>query len=373
MEKLHFDFRDILWAPARALSAKQIFVMTFFVIAALVVFDIFYYLAQMFAGERLGLVFSAYGFFPFEHFRFDSVPSQISLGAGIVLGILTVMLGFFGVAAINIESIRGNRFFSNIEAIKFAFKRLKQIFLSELAIVLFVAFIVFLFFLLGLLSRIPYLGDWLFALLFALPNFVIAILTVFIIFIFTLSVVLLPAVAAAERHGESFSVILETFSTIIRQPARWFGYTLYALTAAKVCGFIYAYFAYRAVQFIGWATALGGGDNIVRLIRSGLSHLPVKSDLVVETFNIFPGIDFSFAVSGWAMGGTGNPAGYVMAVMLFLIFATIIGYMLAIVAAAQARAFVVIRKIKDDYNIAKESSLFYIEEHVNPEIDEVVE
>lgn len=373
MEKLHFDFRDILWAPARALSAKQIFVMTFFVVAALVVYDIFYYLAQIFAGERLGLVISTYGFFPFENFRFENLASQISLGAGVVLGILTLMLGFFGVAAINIESIRGNRFFSNIEAVRFAFKRLRQIFLSELAIVVFVAFIVFLFFLFGLLSRIPYLGDWLFALLFALPNFIIAILTVFIIFIFSLSVILLPAVAAAERHGESFSVILETFSTIIRQPARWFGYTFYALVAAKVCGFIYAYFAFRAVQFIGWATGLGGGDNIIRLIRSGLAHLPVKSELVRETFNIFPGVDFSFTVSGWALGGTANPAGYIMAVMLFLIFATIIGYMLAIVASAQARAFVVIRKIKDDYDITEESSLFYTEEHVNPEIDEDVE
>jgi len=370
MEKLHFDFRDILWAPARALSAKQIFVMTFFVIAALVVYDIFYYLAQLLAGARLSLVFSAYNFFPFENIRFYNPLSQVSLIVGIILAVLTVMMGFFGVAAINIEAIRGNRFFSNSRAVRFAFKRFKQLFLSELAIIIFVAFVVFLFFLLGLISRLPYIGDWLFVLLFVLPNFIIALLTVFIIFIFALSVVLLPAVAAAERQGESFSVILETFSTVIRQPARWFGYTFYSLVAAKVCGFIYAYFAYRAVQFIGWATSLGGGDRINRLIKSGLSHLPVNTDLVRETFNIFPGLDFSFSVGHWALGGTDTPAGYLMAVMLFFIFVSIIGYMLAIVAAAQARAFVVIRYKKDDYNIAEEKSLFFADENINPEIDE---
>jgi len=296
--------------------------------------------------------------------------ARISFGVGGVLAVLSVMMGFFAVAAINIENIRGNRFFSNIAALKFAFKRFKQILISELAIVIFILFIIFLFFLVGLISRVPYIGEWLFVLFFALPNFIIAILTVFIIFIFTLSFLLLPAVAAAERHGESFSVILETFSTVIRQPARWFGYTLYSLVVAKICSFIYAYFVYRSVQFIGWSAGLGGGENITRLIKSGLSHLPVNTDLVEEMFNVFPGVDFSFSLDHWVSLGGDSAVGYVMSFMLFLIFATIIGYFLAIVASAQARAFVVIRKIKDDYKIADEESLFYKDEHINPEIDE---
>ncbi|MFZ5979710.1 MAG: hypothetical protein ACOYVF_03680 [Candidatus Zixiibacteriota bacterium] len=370
MEQLHYNFRDIMWAPARALSAKQIFVMTFFLIVGLAVYDIFYYLAQVIEGERLSLLISAWGFFPFEDFSFDKTFARIAFGAGTALALLSVMMGFFAVAAINIENIRGNRFFSYIAALKFALKRFKQIFLSELAIVLFILFIAFLFFLVGLISRIPYLGEWLFVIFFALPNFIIAILTVFIIFIFTLSFLLLPAVAAAERHGEAFSVILETFSTVIRQPARWFGYTLYSLVIAKVCSFIYAYFVYRSVQFVGWSAGLGGGENITRLIKTGLAHLPVNADLVKEMFNIFPGVELSFSISRWVTLGGDSAVSYVMAFMLFLIFATIVGYFLAVVAAGQARTFVVIRKIKDDYKIADEASLFYKDEHINPEIDE---
>jgi len=175
-----------MWAPARAFSAKQIFVMTFFLTVGLAVYDIFYYLAQIIEGERLGLLISAYGFFPFDDFSFDNTFARISFGVGGVLAVLSVMMGFFAVAAINIENIRGNRFFSNIAALKFAFKRFKQILISELAIVIFILFIIFLFFLVGLISRVPYIGEWLFVLFFALPNFIIAILTVFIIFIFTL-------------------------------------------------------------------------------------------------------------------------------------------------------------------------------------------
>ena len=58
-----------------------------------------------------------------------------------------------------------------------------------------------------------------------------------------------------------------------------------------------------------------------------------------------------------------------MAFMLFVIFASIFGYMLSVIATAQARAVVIIRKLKDDYNIADEKPLFYKEEHVNPKMD----
>ena len=59
-----------------------------------------------------------------------------------------------------------------------------------------------------------------------------------------------------------------------------------------------------------------------------------------------------------------------MAIMLFLIFASIIGYFLAVVATAQARAYVVIRYKKDDYEIATESPLFFEDEPVNEPIED---
>ena len=43
--------------------------------------------------------------------------------------------------------------------------------------------------------------------------------------------------------------------------------------------------------------------------------------------------------------------------------------MLSVIATAQARAVVIIRKLKDDYNIADEKPLFYQEDHVNPKLD----
>ncbi|MBU0982920.1 MAG: hypothetical protein KKA42_03555, partial [candidate division Zixibacteria bacterium] len=47
----------------------------------------------------------------------------------------------------------------------------------------------------------------------------------------------------------------------------------------------------------------------------------------------------------------------------------ILGYMCAIVAAAQARGYVVLRYLKDNYNIAAESSLFFTEQPVNDTVE----
>jgi len=66
---------------------------------------------------------------------------------------------------------------------------------------------------------------------------------------------------------------------------------------------------------------------------------------------------------------TESAISYFMAVMLFLIFASILGYALAIVAAAQARGYVALRYLKDNYSIAAEESLFFTDEPVNDPVE----
>jgi len=356
-KSMNFDFRDILWAPAKAFSAKKIFVATFFLCLSLIIYNIFTYLSLILDGESVKFVFSVFGFFPFYKVVYSHIIAQIVFLVGIGLSVVVIMLGLLGASILEVEALRGNRFFSAWGAIAFSFRRGKQIFLSELALVLFIAFIIIAIALFGLVCRIPFIGAWLYALLFLIPGFIIALLAVFILAVFLISIILLPSIAAAERKGESFTAILETFSTIIRQPLRWLFYTAYVLVAAKIVSFVYAYFCYRAVQFLAWSAKLGGGINMERWVKAGLAHLPVKSDIVRETFNIFPGIDWSVSLSKYIHGGSYGASTHLMALMLFLIFISIIGYFLSVIATGQARTYIVIRYYKDDYNIVAEKPL----------------
>lgn len=351
---LSYNFKDILWAPARALSAKKILVMTIYLFAALFIYDIFTYIALAIEGQNIGSVWAAYDLFPFYKYSYDHIIAQIIFVVGGCMAILSLMFGFTGISIIEIEAIRGNRFFSAIDALKFSFKRLKQVFLAMLGMAVFVLFVIILFALLGLVCRIPMIGEWLYSILFVIPNFIIAIFTVFIFLIIHIAVILLPATAAADKKGEAFQAILETFSTFIRQPLRWLGYTIYSLVAGKLASFIYAYFCYRAIEFTAWASAIGGGSKMSNLVKSGLTHLPFRSDVVQQTLNIFPGIDFGINLFRYTRPTVSDPASYLMSLMLLIIFATVIAYFFSVIATAQARAFVVIRYFKDDYHIADE-------------------
>lgn len=371
---LKYDFRDVLAAPAAALSAKRIFVMTLFLCAALAVYDIFTYLALVADGENIGSASSVYGAFPFDTFQFGGVAALIIFSTGAVLAVMVLMMGMFAVAAFEIESIRGHRFMGMRCAIGFGLNRFKQMFLSHLSIVSFLLLIVILVALFGLIGRIPFIGEWIFSIFFVIPGFILAIFTVFIILVLIISIILLPAVAAADRNGETFDSILETFSTIIRQPIRWALYTGYSAVAAKVCGFVYAYFCFRAIQFLTWGGSIGGGEKLTELVKAGANNLPLRSDAVQYTFNVFAGVDWGVDVAAWARGNfNDSPVSYLMAFMLFLIFASIFGYMLAVIATAQARAVVIIRYLKDNYKISDEKPLFFEEEHVNPKINESTE
>lgn len=361
---LHYDFRDILPAPARALRAKKILVMTLFLLAGLAVYDVFAYLALALGSDSGGAVWKVHNLFPFIWFRFDTLFAEAIFILGIGAGLFMVMLGMFAVAAIDFEAMRGNPFFGWAASIRFAFRRASQIFFSELAIVAFLVFVALLFALLGLVSRIPWLGEWLYALAFVIPGFIIAMLALFALAVFQASFLVMPITAAAERNGEVFGSLVETFSVILRQPVRWIAFTAYGLVTAKLAGFVYAYFAYRSVQFMGWAGSLAGADT-ERQIRAGLGHLPLRSETVHELLNVFPGVDWGVNLARYSFGAGDSAAGFFMAGMLLVIFTSILGYMLAVVATAQAYSFAVIRFKKDGYRIEHEKPLFFEDENIN--------
>jgi len=366
--EMNYDFRGIISVPARALRAKKIIAASFYLLIAFIIFNIFGYLALLLDGAALAHIFSTHGLIPFSAIPFDSVIASILFYLGAALSILSVMAGMMAIAGFDFEEMRGNPFFSTRAGLKFSFRRLKQLLLSELAIIAFVAFIILLGIIVGLITRIPYLGEWLYSLFFFFPNFVIGLFTVLILFVLSCSVLVMPAAVMADRNGESFNSILETFSTVIRRPLHWLGYTLYSVVAAKVGGFIFAYFAFRAVQFLKLSTSLGGGEKIGNIVSSGMSHLPLDSRIVAFTTNLFPGIPFSFDLSTLCSGNDIGSAGYLMAIALFLIFLAIWGYMISVMATGQAYAFAIIKNIRDGQAITDEKSLFYEEEWVNPPI-----
>jgi len=368
-----FSYNDIafLSVPARALKPKKLFLGAFFLLIALLLYDVFTYLAFLAEDKSFCDVWAAHGFFPLKLFCFDSfLATFLYYYLGFLFTGLALMTGFTAIAIIDIEDLRGNPFMSFKQALKFSLGRFKQNLLAILTIAIFILFIILLLFLVGLITRIPVIGEFIYSLFFFFPSFVVSILVMIVIFTGSLSLLILPAATAADRLGETFNSLLELFLTVTRQPVRWILLTAYSLVTAKVCSFIFAYFSYRAVQFMAYASELGGGAKIDNIIASGMAHLPWNSPLVTFADNIFPGLCFGFDLSCLTTGNPGNPAGYLMAVMLFLIFLLIWGYIISVIATGQAYAIAIIKARRDGYKISDEKPLFFEEEYINPPIDD---
>jgi len=362
------NFLEILSIPTRALKAKKIFVSSLCLLIAFVLYYIFTHLAHTFDGGEAVTVYSLFGVQSQTIYHFDFFIPIIIYLTGIFLAFFSIMIGFMAVSVFDFEALRGNQFLSIRQALKFSWSKIRQLLLSWLVIILFVGFIVLLGFIVGLITRIPYLGEILYSLFFFFPNFIISLFTVLIIIVMIPGVLVMPAAVAADRSGETFNSILEMFSTIIKQPIRWVGYTAYSLIAAKVSGFIFAYFTYQAILFLIFTTQLGGGGKIDSVIGAGVSHLPLKHRLVEFITNIFPGINFGFDINLPSVGQSGV-AGYILAASFYLVFLTVYGYIFSVVATGQAYIYAVIKKIRVGCRINNEKSFFCGEEYINPPLE----
>lgn len=352
------SIRDIWLIPAHALQARQILVMTVFLIAGIAVYDLFTYAAQLVAGNDLGIAFRVYGFFPPPDLTRLGWAARLVGLCGLAAAIYVVLIGMTAVAAFNVEQIRSNRFLRISEAVRFGFARSRQLLISQVTMIGFVLIVLAILAICGLVARVPYVGGPVLTLLFVMPLYVVALFTVLFILMLVCSWFLMPAVAAGDRKGESLVVLLETFSTVIRRPLQWLSVSLYSAIAGKISSFVYAYFAYRAVQLLVWGMGLTDGGRMETLVRQSLAHLPLRSDIVRNLSTIFPGVDFGFSLFDWARAGGDSLTSHVMAFMLFAIMASVIGYFLATLIAGQVYGYGMIRYLKDGYRLDQEKPLF---------------
>ncbi len=370
-----FSFRSIVSAPAGALELKKIFIGGLSLLAALAAYDCLVYLAVAVDGLSISHFFQAHSLFPFSGLRFVTLPAKALFGSGVLLGLFVVMHGFLAIALITIEELRGNRLCSAKDGIRFSLSRWKQTALALGAMALFLLFLLGFNSGLGLVARIPWIGDALYSVLFVIPGFLVALFTVVIALVFVLSFLILPAATAADRIGESFTSIVETFSTFLRQPFRWVGYTVFSFGSAKVCVWILSAFSALALKSFLWLSSLTGGETVAQTFAGGARLLPLRGSLIDFTTNLWPnlqvaGVEIGFDIGRWSKGGSDGFAAVIMAFALVIIFAYVWGYGISILATSQTYTYVIIRKLRDDYDVTAEDPMFLDNEWINPPLDD---
>lgn len=354
-----YSIRDLFAAPKLALAPKNIVIATFFLGCAYDVLMLTSYLAMLIDGEKLSVAISVYGIFPPILHGYTSIISTLIAYVGYLFAFLFGLHGVMGISLVTLEDLRGNPFFSINDAIKQSFARMPQLLGALFAVGFLTLLLVGVLALFGLIARIPGIGSWLWSLLLVVPNFILAVgLVAMVYLIGSVAVSSLPSIIAADKRKEIFGPVVELFSIVLRQPARWFSYTALALLLAKVASLVYAYVTVRAIELLSNTGAIVGGDSVAQAISGGMSHLPLTSRWMHALFSIYPGSEWSISIVRLLGRYSTDPVSYFSAGMLFILFLTIPGYFLSVFSVTIVRGYVIILNAKDNRRITEEPPQF---------------
>lgn len=353
-ERLHFDFRDVFLASRLALSGKTIMAQFIGLGVGYLLWLIFTYLAWLLSGMGLSQTWGLYGFFPILDFSFSGTPAWICFALGNLLFLLLWFISSTAVAQIGFRDLLGDPFYPLSHGYRFAFKSLPTLMFAPGVILFFIVLILLFGVVLGLVGKIPAVGELFFSIVYLLPAFPVALALAYIIFNFSVSLFLTPGIVAATG-SDVFDTIIEIFTTVWRQPWRLVVYNGLLYAVAKSAAFVFAYFCFRAGQFIHLSCGLLMGEKLERITATALNYLP-KGSVVFSYFtSLSPRFKFGFHLPEFYYWGNLTVSEQVSALLLGLslivIFLFVISYFLATFSVGQVLIYVNLVKRKDGKNL----------------------
>lgn len=359
MQKFYFDFRDIFRSPRLALSGKKLYLQTSGLLMGYLGFLILTYVAHLISGLSLSEVWDNYGLFPLYDFSFNGFLPWLIFVIGCLYFLILILVFSSAVGKITYEQLKGDEFYSSKESCKFMKKHWKTILASPLSIVALIIILVICGLIIGLLGKIPHVGELGLGLFYGIPIFIVALFTVYTIFIFIISLLLTPAIVATTKE-DVFETIVQLFSSIWSQPWRYFVYTGLAGILAKLGAFVLGYFCYRGVQLVNWSVGILMKDKLVDIVDGALGYLTLPPSILYFLSNIFPGINFAYMMPepewGIDLSWSQGIAAFLVGITFIFIIFVVISYALATFSVGQTLTYIIIRKKKDDENLLEKKT-----------------
>lgn len=355
-EKLHFNFVDLLGAPRRALKAKKIWVHLLGLAVGYPIYVALTYAALVLDGTSFVAVWERFGAYPF--FQLDSGWISGALAwtvyaLGVLFWLLVTLLAATVVARITYKELKGDPFYASKEGFAFLRGHWQAVIYSPVALAIIIAFFLIVAGIMALVGRIPYLGEVVFLgfypLYFLGAGFVLYTLVV-------LGVLLLyvPAIVALWEE-DAMGTTFQAYSITWNQAWRTLVYSglLGGLTLGGVT--LYGWAVTGTYHFLNWVFGMpwlmGGklGPLVARaeqLVFSGYSsfftYIP---GLWAGSSPLAAGIDLA-GLSGWewAMGS-------LLALLLFLIYGSVLAYGLSIITVGQSLSYLIYKFRTDDDNL----------------------
>jgi len=354
--RYYYDFRDIFRAPRVALHGKNIVLQMRSLAIAYIGYVVLAYVAMLVDGVSLSFAWEVHKIFPVGTLGIVSVWGKLIWLVGLHWFLIWLLRGNLAVSRSAFEELRGNLFFTSMEARKFACRMNGAMVRAYMSVVGFIAFMIILGLIAGAIGLIPVAGELIFGLFYGFPYYILALFSVFVIFLFTTLMLTGPA-AAAVKGEDSLTTLFDAFSTVTSRPLRWIVYTAASLALAKLTSFVLTHFSYRAFEFTNATAGVLMGTRSKTLFESAIDLLPMNSPVVKFLSTLIPSVPFG--VDFFQMGGyhpldqVSQISVYLLALGISLVLLFIVSYFINTLVVGQVIAFIDIRKQTHNENLAE--------------------
>jgi hypothetical protein len=239
MSELHFDFRDVFRAGRYGFSSKKLTVHFIGLALAYLIYEVIVYTSLLIVGGNAVEDFwNEYALIPVCPIV-DYELKPVTVGA-MGLGLLVFFVIFFStstmVSKITIQQLRGDSFFSMKEAASFLKDHWKAVFGAFVGLIIVFVLCMLVPIVVGLLGKIPWAGRVIvtFSSLLMPFAFFLGLLMVYLLVIFSVSLLFVPAVVAAA-DTDTFETIYQHFSIVWNQPWRIMVYEALLFGVKLIC------------------------------------------------------------------------------------------------------------------------------------------
>ena len=360
--KLHFDVRDIFRSPRLALSSKKIWLFLKANLFGFSIYWIFSYIALVLGGVDFPNAVHQFGLYPYLYCGDNiSLISQIIYWTGIVIWIISIFFACTAVSRLTYKELKGDNFYSVADARNFVKNHRYPIILSWISILLIAVFFSIGAMIFALIGKIPYIGEILFALLYIFYFFG-SVFTVYTLVVFFTSLIYSPAIVATMEE-DTMGTVFQSYTITWSQPWRLVLYHLVLFPILIIGITIFKWFwlgGYKLINIIFGADWLMG-EKLHKIVGWA-------SDLITPQFNFFSFMKCSTNVEnvvdqnilltlkdGVLLSPTEYIAGTIIAIVLFILFMSIVSYGLSILSVGETIMFTIFKKNSNDENLLERS------------------
>jgi len=351
--KFYFDFRDVFRAGRMGFKGKKMMIHFLGLFSGYVVYEVLTYLSLI-GNSILESFWQNYGLRPvfiIAHRLGDSLPlgTIILMIIGAFIWLVIYFIFATAVSKVTIEELRGDDFYSMKEALKFAAKRSKSIYLAFVGIIALFLFCLLWPSLVGLIDLIPkvelaalHFGTPVTA-FFTIPVYFLGLFMVLAIIACLAGIVLLPAIVAVTGE-DTFESLYQLFSTIWNQPWRLVIYDI-LLDFVLVLGFC----IFTVISVAGMYMAFLPSMLLAKQESYYFADMVARSLKIVGASCLVSMVPGAQAVS--AMPWTLDLATFFFFASLIVVAGIVLSYPMSIISSGYTIIYVILRKKNSDENM----------------------